>query len=234
MGTLQYSKTQLLEMLQKRLAKDMLNTAEIRHWHNQTISLKNHKRLILYRANIEKITAILDKQGNIKAYNVVVFYPEKQSYYVKVDSVLHELMANIEARHKQAIEKINGLFEDLEAKQSVLLENRNKEIKEIQEYSYRIERLASARLLQIYSLDEFIVNRIIRDKENDKIEVLKVLDYRQLQEKCHIAITNGDIACYIQLCINNENQLAKIDEKLNADMNKIYNNHDKKVTAFTQ
>lgn len=234
MGTLQYSKTQVLELLKKRTARDMFNTCALRHWDNQTVSLKNGKSFILYRTNIDRITTILDKEGNIKAYNVVVSYPEKASYCVKADSVLHELKNNIQAKYNEAAEKINTLFEDMEKKQKALLESRNKEINEFQEYCYKIERLASARLLQIYSLDEFVVSRIIRGKESDKIEVLKVLDAKKLQEYHHAAVTNGDIACYIQLCMNNENQLAEIDTRLNTDMNKVYDSHDKKVAALTQ
>lgn len=234
MATLQYSKQQVLDILKKKAGRDMLNSCALRHWHNQYIYFKNRKSVLLNKAFIEKISAVLDKEGNIKGYNVVISYPEKQSYYVKSDKVLHEFRANIETFRKEAIEKIDTLFADLENKLNVVLKNRDVELNGFYDYRYRIERLASARLLQIYSLDEFVVDRIIRDKENGTIEILKVLDAKSMQEKHHAAATNMDIACYIKLCEINDKLLAEIDSKLNEKVNYIYQVHDKKIAALTQ
>ena len=234
MGTLQYSKVQVLDMLNKKVAAKMLNSCALIHWHNQYIPFKNNKRLILDKKYIEKISALFDKEGTIKGYNVIISYPEKKSYYVKSDKVLHEFRANVETFRKETIEKIDTLFADLENKLNVALKNRDVGLNGFYDYRYRIERLASARLLQIYSLDEFVVDRIIRDKENDKIEILKVLDAKSLQEKYHAAVTNMDIACYIKLCEINDNLSAEMDSKLNENVNYIYQVHDKKIAALTQ
>jgi len=234
MGTLQYSKVQVLDMLNKKVAAKMLSSCALRHWHNQYIPFKNRKRFMLDKMYIEKISAVFGKESDIIGYNVIVSYPEKKSYYVKADKVLHEFRANIELFRKEAIEKIDKLFADLENKLNKALQNRGIELNSFYDYRYRIERLASARLLQIYTLDEFVVDRIIRDKENNKIEILKVLDAKSLQEKCHSAATNMDIACYIKLCEINDNLLAEIDSRLNEKVSTIYQAHDKKIAALTQ
>jgi len=136
MATLQYSKQQVLDMLKKKAARDILNSCALRHWDNQTISLKNSKSFILYSTNIEKINAVSDKEGNINGYHVIVFYPEKQSYYVKADKVLHEFRANVELFRKENSEKIDTLFEDLETKLNKVLKNRDVELNDFCDYTF--------------------------------------------------------------------------------------------------